>query len=49
MRRSAVIRQAVADDPRKKRQATIVTAYRRDYGKQPAESDLCGWAEESVL
>ena len=46
--RSAVIRRAVADYLRKKRRATIATAYRRAYGKQPAESDLSGWVEEGV-
>jgi metal-responsive CopG/Arc/MetJ family transcriptional regulator len=46
--RSAVIRRAVADYLRKKRRATIAEAYRRAYGKQPAESDLSGWAEEGV-
>ena len=35
--RSAVIRRAVADYLRKKRRATIATAYRRAYSKQPAE------------
>ena len=46
--RSAVIRRAVADYLRKKRRATIATTYRRAYSKQPAESDLSGWAEEGV-
>ena len=44
--RSAVIRRAVADYLRKKRRATIADAYRRAYGKQPAELDLAGWAKE---
>jgi uncharacterized protein involved in exopolysaccharide biosynthesis len=46
--RSAVIRRAVADSLRAKRQATIAAAYRRAYGKQPAESDLSEWAEKGV-
>ena len=45
---SAVIRRAVADSLRKKRRATIAAAYRRAYGKQPAESDLSGWADEGL-
>lgn len=46
--RSAVIRRAVADYLRKKRQATIAEAYRRAYSKRPAEVDLSGWADEGV-
>jgi len=44
--RSAVIRRAVADYLPKKRRVTIADAYRRAYGKQPAELDLAGWAKE---
>ena len=46
--RSAVIRRTGADSLRKKRRATIAAVYRRAYGKQPAESDLSGWANEGV-
>ena len=46
--RSAVIRRAVAEYLRKRRRATIAEAYRRAYGKQPAESDFSGWADEGV-
>ena len=46
--RSAVIRQAVADYLGKKRRGTIADAYRRAYGKQPAESDLSGWTNERI-
>ena len=46
--RSAVIRRAVADYLRKKRRATIAAAYRRAYGKQPAELDLRGWTDEGI-
>ena len=46
--RSAVIRRAVADYLRKKRRATIAEAYQRAYGKQPAELDLSGWADEGM-
>lgn len=46
--RSAVIRRAVADYLRKKRRSAIADAYQRAYGRQPAESDLSGWAGEGV-
>ena len=46
--RSAVIRRAVAEYLRKRRSSTIAEAYRRGYGKRPAESDLNGWANEGV-
>jgi metal-responsive CopG/Arc/MetJ family transcriptional regulator len=46
--RSAVIRRAVAEYLQKRRRANIAEAYRRGYGKQPAESDLSGWANEGV-
>ncbi len=44
--RSAVIRRAVLSSQR--RRSTIAEAYRRGYGKRPAESDLNGWANEGV-
>lgn len=37
--RSAVIRRAVANYLGEKRRGAIAAAYRRAYGKQPAESD----------
>jgi metal-responsive CopG/Arc/MetJ family transcriptional regulator len=46
--RSAVIRRAVAEYLRKRRRATIADAYRRAYSKQPASSDLNGWANEGI-
>jgi metal-responsive CopG/Arc/MetJ family transcriptional regulator len=46
--RSAVIRRAVAAYLRTKQRATIADAYRRAYGKRPAESDLGKWAGEGV-
>lgn len=44
--RSAVIRRAVTDYLRKKQREAIAEAYRRGYGKHPADSDLDGWADE---
>jgi metal-responsive CopG/Arc/MetJ family transcriptional regulator len=46
--RSAVIGRAVTEYLRKRRRSTIAEAYRRGYGKRPAESDLNGWANEGV-
>ena len=43
-----MIRRAVADYLRKKRRATVAEAYRCAYGRQPAELDLHGWADEGV-
>ena len=46
--RSAVIRHAVADYLRKRRRSAVAESYRRAYGKQPAGSELSGWADEGV-
>jgi hypothetical protein len=39
---------SVTDYLRKQRQTSITDAYRRGYGKQPAEGDLGGWIDEGV-
>jgi metal-responsive CopG/Arc/MetJ family transcriptional regulator len=45
--RSAVIRRAVFEYLRRKRRASVASAYRRAYAKG-TEHDLEGWADEGV-
>jgi predicted transcriptional regulator len=46
--RSAVLRRAVAQYLAKKRRAAIADAYRRGYGKHPADADFVAWADEAT-
>jgi len=46
--RSAVLRRAAAQYLTTKRRATIAGAYRRGYGKHPAERELATWSDEAV-
>lgn len=46
--RSAVLRRAVAQYLERKRRTAIADAYRRGYGKSPADGDFAAWADEAV-
>jgi metal-responsive CopG/Arc/MetJ family transcriptional regulator len=46
--RSAVLRRAVAQYLERKRRRAIADAYRRGYGKHPAEAEFGAWAEEAA-
>ncbi len=43
-----VLASDVLIEKTERRRATIAEAYRRAYSKQPAESDLSGWADEGI-